>query len=288
LQKNPELQSELKALQFLVQSGSEGESAFSPGQFLTKLAETVGSMANKFTGMQEQAKQELTAGEQQPGQESSGTDGRENRPRELNNKTARAFNDQVQAVKQQIGINQSEHGQLIHVTNETGVHPVQDYFQPVKTPNQTPYVPRMVHVILGQVVQKARLLVTPGITEMQIQLKPEFLGKLDLSISSENGQVTARFNAENYRVKEVIEANLNQLRDALAEQGVKVDQLQVNVGTPRDHSGHWNRGEAFYGGKSGRPGRVAVNSDEFERFLPAEAEAGIIREYYGSTVDFKA
>jgi flagellar hook-length control protein FliK len=38
------------------------------------------------------------------------------------------------------------------------------------------------------------------------------------------------FVAENQRVREIIESNFNQLRDALEEQGVQVSDLSVSVG----------------------------------------------------------
>jgi flagellar hook-length control protein FliK len=37
------------------------------------------------------------------------------------------------------------------------------------------------------------------------------------------------FVAENQRIKEIIEANFNQLRQALQEQGIEVSQLSVSV-----------------------------------------------------------
>jgi len=47
---------------------------------------------------------------------------------------------------------------------------------------------------------------------------------------SDNGIITARFVAENYQVKEIIESNFNTLHESLNAQGLNVSQLSVSVG----------------------------------------------------------
>lgn len=142
--------------------------------------------------------------------------------------------------------------------------------------------------IFAQIAQKAKLMVAPGVTEMQIQLKPEVLGKLNLTISSENGQVTAKFNAESHIVKAIIEANLGSLKDALTQQGVKVDQLIVDVGTQTHQQGFDRRNSYYSGSGSGKNGSVSVNSDEVDKLFFHDAHSGAVSAYYGSTVEFTA
>ena len=162
--------------------------------------------------------------------------------------------------------------------------------QSSKLPEPPVNIPRMAQVIFGQITQKAKLLITPGTTEMQIQLKPDFLGKMNLSITSENGLVTAKFNTESYRVKEIIEANLNTLKDSLAQQGVKVDQLVVNVSTQKDYSGYQEQNYSYYHRNPGKKSKAAGTSNEegFEKLFPADLESKNMQAYYGNTVDFKA
>jgi flagellar hook-length control protein FliK len=45
----------------------------------------------------------------------------------------------------------------------------------------------------------------------------------------EGDRVRANLHAQSAQVQEVIERNLPQLRNALAEQGLKIDQFQVDV-----------------------------------------------------------
>lgn len=162
--------------------------------------------------------------------------------------------------------------------------------QSSKLPEPPVNIPRMAQVIFGQITQKAKLLITPGTTEMQIQLKPDFLGKMNLSITSENGLVTAKFNTESYRVKEVIEANLNTLKDSLAQQGVKVDQLVVNVSTQKDYHGYQDQNHSYYHQNTGKNTKPAgtLNETGLEKLFSADLESKNIQAYYGNTVDFKA
>lgn len=142
--------------------------------------------------------------------------------------------------------------------------------------------------IFGQIAQKAKLTLAPGVTEMQIQLKPEVLGKLNLTITSENGQVTAKFNAESHTVKAIIEANLGSLKDALTQQGVKVDQLLVDIGA-QTHQQGFDRRNSYYGGSSSGNNRtVSVNSENVDKLFSRDAHSGAVNAYYGSTVEFTA
>jgi flagellar hook-length control protein FliK len=157
-----------------------------------------------------------------------------------------------------------------------------------KMPEQTTPIPRMVQVIFGQIAEKAKLVVSPGMTEMQIQLKPDILGRLNLSVTTENGLITAKFSAESYQVKAIIETNLNSLRNALAEQGVKVDQLVVNVGTEKDFSEFQQRESGFWKGSQKSGSKIVVNDEGFERMFAKDPKSSAVKAYYGGNVDFTA
>ena len=65
---------------------------------------------------------------------------------------------------------------------------------------------------------------------MIIKLKPDHLGKVTVEIAVENGSVTAKFLAESEKVKEILESNMQDLKDHLAKQGMVVQDLSVSVG----------------------------------------------------------
>lgn len=88
--------------------------------------------------------------------------------------------------------------------------------------------------VIDQIVERMKVDVKADTTEIKITLKPEHLGDVTLKVSTQNGIVTAQFVAESQRVKEVIEAGFNQLRDTLRQQGIEISQLQVFVGNGED------------------------------------------------------
>jgi flagellar hook-length control protein FliK len=85
--------------------------------------------------------------------------------------------------------------------------------------------------LFTQIMEHAKLMLSGNQSELEMNLKPEHLGKLQLKVLVENQVVTARFVAESQQVKQIIETNLNQLRDQLRESGLMVDNLSVSIGT---------------------------------------------------------
>ena len=92
--------------------------------------------------------------------------------------------------------------------------------------------------IIDQIVKKAVIRFKDGISEARINLKPELLGHLRLSISTDNQQVTLRIITENPLVKEIIESSAAQLKADLSNQGLQMEQLEVGVNGDRDRLGH--------------------------------------------------
>ncbi len=91
---------------------------------------------------------------------------------------------------------------------------------------------RMIDVdeVINQVADRARIVITEDKTEMLMDLKPDNLGRLTLKLVTESGIVTARFVTENRQVRQILESNMQMLKDALEEQGIMVDGLSVSVG----------------------------------------------------------
>jgi len=84
--------------------------------------------------------------------------------------------------------------------------------------------------ILHQVAEKFQVLTDNERSEMIIHLKPESLGKIQLQVIHERGEIIARFVAENEQVKSILESNMQFLRDELEKSGVDIQSLSVSVG----------------------------------------------------------
>lgn len=83
--------------------------------------------------------------------------------------------------------------------------------------------------IAQQIINQIRVTMTSEQTTMELQLNPEHLGKVNLTISSKEGVMTAHFSVQNDLAKEAIEGQLITLKDTLAQQGIKVENIDVTV-----------------------------------------------------------
>lgn len=83
--------------------------------------------------------------------------------------------------------------------------------------------------IMKQIVEQIKITAKPETTSMELELNPASLGKVSVQIESKNGAVTAQFSAQNEAVKAAIEGQLVNLKDSLAEQGVKVEAVEVTI-----------------------------------------------------------
>ena len=107
--------------------------------------------------------------------------------------------------------------------------PVEGLARPVPIAAPVPQAPVNPQNVMEQIVQHMRFEVRGDIAEIRIQLKPDNLGEVSLRIATQNGIVVAQFVAESQRVKEIIESNFNQLRDALEQQGINISEIEVSV-----------------------------------------------------------
>jgi len=85
--------------------------------------------------------------------------------------------------------------------------------------------------IAYQIIDRIKLSVTPDQSSLELSLNPESLGRVKLTIESSPGGMTARFAVENQISKEAIESQLGALREALNQQGIKVEAIEVTVST---------------------------------------------------------
>ena len=100
-------------------------------------------------------------------------------------------------------------------------------------------------------------------------IHPPELGRLDLDLSIKQGHLQAQLSAESTLVKELIEANLNHLRQQLSDQGLVVDKFEVMIGLNNQKSADNRNGMSdanlFRRSTKGR-GAAPVNaSDEEEK-----------------------
>lgn len=143
--------------------------------------------------------------------------------------------------------------------------------------------------IINQLIDSIKVNVTADTSSMEIQLTPENLGKINLTVVAKEGQITAQITAQNDLVKAVIESQLIQLKETLAAQGLKVTDVEVTVANQGfdqnfdDNNGksndeHKNTNKRFRG-----IDELTAGTDDFE-----ETVMDKVIESEGSSVNYRA
>lgn len=81
------------------------------------------------------------------------------------------------------------------------------------------------------ILSQARIALKNGGGEIQMDLKPEGVGKVRLKVSVDDGQVNIQMLTENDTAKKMLEKGLGELKSSLAEHQLKVENLKVDVGS---------------------------------------------------------
>ncbi len=112
--------------------------------------------------------------------------------------------------------------------------------------------------IMEQIATNAQTTINNEVTRMEMELNPQSLGRMIMQVESNaDGVVTAKLIAQNEAVREALETQMNVLRENLNNRGVRVEAVEVTVGT---HEFEQNleenaRGEGAYEGQDEKNGR---------------------------------
>jgi flagellar hook-length control protein FliK len=116
-------------------------------------------------------------------------------------------------------------------------------------------LPKQLESVIHQLVDKSKVTIGQGKSEIEIKLKPEYLGKVHLKVSLEKGVIVAKLAVENVLVGKALENNLAQLKNQMAEQGLNFSQVNVETGSgtlDQNPKESFYRQEQFGGFSSGR------------------------------------
>ena len=83
--------------------------------------------------------------------------------------------------------------------------------------------------IIEQIVRQIRVSVTDTTSTMEMQLNPERLGKVLLTISAKEGMMTANFTVQTEEARLALESQMYQLRDTLEQKEIKVEAVSISV-----------------------------------------------------------
>ena len=113
-----------------------------------------------------------------------------------------------------------------NVTAETNVS-----FTKVVEETTVSYTNIDVEDIMDQIVTQTRTQISENLTSMELELHPASLGKMYLQVTEEGGTITAKLYTENHDVKAAMETQMAILKDTWNQQGMKVNAIEISVGT---------------------------------------------------------
>ncbi|HSO18620.1 MAG TPA: flagellar hook-length control protein FliK, partial [Desulfosarcina sp.] len=95
-------------------------------------------------------------------------------------------------------------------------------------------------------VERALFSVRGGQSEARIALKPDQLGHVRMQIVTENQMVSIRIVTESPAARDLIDANSQQLKMDLQQQGLNVERIEVSVGQEENDAYRGSRQRESY------------------------------------------
>ena len=140
--------------------------------------------------------------------------------------------------------------------------------------------------VATQIAHQADLYRLPGAKGVRIQLHPDDLGGLDVTLRySAAGGVQLHINVEHAATGQLVQAGWTDLRDALAAQGITPDRLVMSVTAPNGSSGLDLSFNGHDGGRAGAELAGFSQGQTGQRQSPARDDgAGATRTWF-SDVD---
>lgn len=102
---------------------------------------------------------------------------------------------------------------------------------PATVAKAAPVLPTTVDLVnlMDRISAFTKLSVGNQISTMEMQLNPENLGKVFVTVTSHHGEVSAHIAAQTEAVKEAIESQISQFRENLTQSGIKVQAVEVTI-----------------------------------------------------------
>lgn len=141
--------------------------------------------------------------------------------------------------------------------------------------------------IIRQVVEQIRVNMNQHASSIEMQLYPEHLGRIQINVVSKEGVMTASIVAETEAAKQAIEAGLMNLKEAMEQQNLKVEAIEVMVSTMGFEQNDEQQ-QSFDEKGSSNP-RRKLDLSELQEELPVEDEAEVEKmKASGSSVSYRA
>ena len=141
--------------------------------------------------------------------------------------------------------------------------------------------------VIEQIIEQVRVNINQDNTSMEMQLYPEHLGRIQIHVISKDGVMTARIAAETETARQAIEAGLNNLKESLENQNLKVDAIEVMVSTAAFTNGEERQDDYRQQGNGNKNKKLNLSNVD-EEMSDEEQEIEQLRASDGSSVTYLA
>ncbi len=138
-----------------------------------------------------------------------------------------------------------------------------------------------------RIVDKARASVSEGHYEFDVELKPDFLGKVSIKLTMENGEVRMHVQTEDAAVKGLFSDHSGSLQSALKEKGIVISTVDVSYQDPMA-AGREAFGQQSGGNGQRREGHMGWSADRYSGSELFESTAPVSEMLGGSSVEYLA
>jgi flagellar hook-length control protein FliK len=109
--------------------------------------------------------------------------------------------------------------------------------------------------LLTKMESNARVLTSRGATTLRVTLRPRELGNIAVQIKEQDGKYNLKMRVENDTAARAVENHLPQIRDAMADRGIQLDNVDVrsNSSDNNNFTEQFEQRERARGSRSGRP-----------------------------------
>lgn len=144
--------------------------------------------------------------------------------------------------------------------------------------------------VMNQILDGITANVNKEMTSLELQLNPESLGKVNVTVSAKEGILTAQIAAQTEIAKEAIESQIGILKETFENQGLKVEEVEVTLASKSFDQNLSNKSSDENGNSKSRRHISKEELDEINGIKTAEEE--IVKEEVlkelGTTVSYQA
>ncbi|ABA88435.1 flagellar hook-length control protein FliK [Syntrophotalea carbinolica DSM 2380] len=90
--------------------------------------------------------------------------------------------------------------------------------------------------VMEQVIQRSSLKELEGKRQLTVELHPEELGQVKLNLTQDNDRMQLHLQAHSSEVRDILEKHLPRLQEALQQQGLRLETIQVSVDAQRNNT----------------------------------------------------